>query len=98
MVDFADAAIGNFTSALKDKKMWDQSILVFSAVSTSVSVLSSAWGASQAARDERGGCRTTAALSTITARPAPTTVRRHAPHTLLAPGHPMPDSVESVSH
>jgi len=35
MVDFADAAIGNFTSALKDKKMWDQSIIVFSAVSTS---------------------------------------------------------------
>ena len=33
MVDFADAAIGNFTSALKDKKMWDQSIIVFSAVS-----------------------------------------------------------------
>ena len=41
MVDFADAAIGNFTSALKQKKMWDQSILVFSAVSTSVSVLCS---------------------------------------------------------
>ena len=31
MVDFADEAIGNFTGALKSKKMWDDSIIVFSA-------------------------------------------------------------------
>ena len=33
MVDFADQAIGNFTKALKAKGMWDQTIIVFSAVS-----------------------------------------------------------------
>ena len=33
MVDFADQAIGNFTKALKAKDMWDQTIIVFSAVS-----------------------------------------------------------------
>ena len=36
MVDFADQAIGNFTKALKAKGMWDQSIIVFSAVSALV--------------------------------------------------------------
>ena len=30
-VDFADAAIGNFTKAIKEKKMWDDMIIVFSA-------------------------------------------------------------------
>ena len=36
MVDFADQAIGNFTKALKAKGMWDQAIIVFSAVSALV--------------------------------------------------------------
>jgi arylsulfatase A-like enzyme len=31
MVDFADAAIGNFTEAIKAKGMWDDMIIVFSA-------------------------------------------------------------------
>ena len=31
MVDFADAAIGNFTAAVKAKRMWDDMIIVFSA-------------------------------------------------------------------
>ena len=31
MVDFADAAIGNFTAAVKAKKMWDDMVIVFSA-------------------------------------------------------------------
>jgi arylsulfatase I/J len=31
MVDFADAAIGNFTTALKAKNMWDDIVIVFSA-------------------------------------------------------------------
>ena len=31
MVDFADAAIGNFTAAIKAKGMWDDMIIVFSA-------------------------------------------------------------------
>ena len=31
MVDFADAAIGNFTAAIKAKGMWDDHVIVFSA-------------------------------------------------------------------
>jgi arylsulfatase A-like enzyme len=31
MVDFADEAIGNFTTAIRAKKMWDDLVIVFSA-------------------------------------------------------------------